>query len=547
MLHTKDYKHFRVIYPNGTEVAFEGASYAHRALPGDTLEIHGDVKKVVKRAKHGPLIGVLELASKMRFGMTARNNPIYRFTPFNESYPPFFVGCSQKDVSTNVLARVEFINWDAGTCPRGNLLEILGACGDLEAEELALLLEACPAKWPKIDILPPYISPNLVAIIGETFHIDPPGCRDIDDAITLLPYKGGTEVKIHIANVGAWLLTNPALKKAATFGQTYYSDGVAVKPMFPVHLSEDLFSLVPGKARQTVTFTFFWDGRAYLDESYWSIEMLTVSKTYTYDTFYDSKYAKMLGEICSSLAGKTLTDSHEWVEQLMLTYNTEAAGLLKSLGTGVLRRHAGKDQERYSQLEALGLPAHKLAMRAGEYCAAFEQDTEHCGLARSAYCHASSPIRRWADCINQLALLDIIDSGEYTLEADVPAQVASLNALAKLSKRFERDVLFMRALLTQKGGIDAVIVERSSKTRLWVPDWNQIVSSTYEGGGQPGDKVTMTFFADATQRSWKRRLVIRWTNPHLGLSGQSAGADSAPLSQESTQDTLQKGDQSPYK
>jgi len=106
MLHTKDYKHFRVVFPNGTEVAFEGASYAHRALPGDTLEIHGDIKKVVKRAKHGPLIGVLELASKMRFGMTARNNPIYRFTPFNESYPPFFVGCSQKDVSTNVLARV---------------------------------------------------------------------------------------------------------------------------------------------------------------------------------------------------------------------------------------------------------------------------------------------------------------------------------------------------------------------------------------------------------------------------------------------------------
>ena len=539
MLHTKDYKHFRVVYQNGTEISFEGASYAHRALPGDTLEIYGDVKKVVKRAKHGPLIGVLELASKMRFGMTARNNPIYRFTPFNESYPPFFVGCSQKDVSTNVLARVEFINWDAGTCPRGNLLEILGACGDLEAEERALLLEASPTKWPKIELSQPYVSPNLVKIVAETFHIDPPGCRDVDDAISLVAVKGGTEVKIHIANVGAWLLTNPELKRAATFGQSYYRDGVAVKPMFPPHLSEDLFSLVPGQERQTVTFTFFWDGRAYLDESYWSIELITISETYTYDTFYKSKHAALLGEICSSLAGKPLTDSHEWVEQLMLTYNTEAASLLKSLGTGILRRHAGKDQERYSRLEALGLPAHKLAMRAGEYCPAFDQNTEHCGLARSAYCHASSPIRRWADCINQLALLDIIDRGECTPQAEVPAQVASLNALAKLSKRFERDVLFMRALLTQKGGIDAIIVEIGLKTRLWVPDWNRMISSTYKGEGQPGDKVTMTFFADATQRSWKHRLVIRWTSPHPAPLDQSAEEDSAPLSPQSTQDTLQ--------
>lgn len=511
MLHTTDYKHFRVIYPNGDETVFEGACKAHRALPGDLLDRNF---QVVKRAKHPVLIGVLELNSKIRFGMTAKNIPIYKFVPYNESYPPFFVGCSQKDLSVNMLARVEFLHWDSGTCPRGNLIEVIGACGDPQAEEKALLAHACSAKWLKGEtdrLVAPSRSakPDAKSEAKSnaiTFHIDPPGCRDIDDAISIIPAPGGYEVKIHIADVGAWILLNPVLKKAATFGQTYYLDGVPVKPMFPPHLSENLFSLVPGQPRQTVTLSFFYNGVAYLDEASWSIEEITVRESYTYDTFYTSPHAAILGQICSSLAGHPVTDSHEWVEQLMLTYNTQAAAILKSLGTGLLRRHAGKDQERYFRMESLGLPAHKLAMRAGEYCASTEKDTTHCGLDRSAYCHASSPIRRWADCINQLALHDIIDKGLV-----VPVDIPSLNELAKRAKRFERDVLFMRAVLSQKDVLEAVVVEVDHKVKLWVPVWNRIVSSRHEvEQARPGDRVTINFFADLTQRSWKQRMVIRW-------------------------------------
>lgn len=516
MLHTTDYKHFRLVYPDGHEISFEGACHAYRALPGDTLQINGPVKKVTHRAKHAPLVGILELNSKIRFGMTAKNIPIYKFIPFNESYPPFFVGCSQKDLSRNILGRVEFMNWDSGTCPRGNLIEIIGPCGDLAAEQRALLLYSCPEKWLKGELeylVPPYLSQTMVRTDAATFHIDPPGCRDIDDAISIIPETRGYTIKIHIADVGAWIMTNPVLKKAAIFGQTYYLDGVAVKPMFPAHLSEDLFSLIPGKERQTVTFSFLWDSLkkvAYLDESYWSIETITVRHSYTYETVHDSPYALILAELCSSLACKSITDSHEWVEQLMLTYNTQVAVLLKTLGTGILRRHAGKDHERFEKLQALGLPAHKLAMRAGEYCSPFE-DTMHWGLDRSAYCHASSPIRRWADCINQLALRDIIDSGERIPQSEITLKADSLNILARRAKQFEREILFMRAILEQKKDIDAVIVDIGEKVKLWVPAWNRIVSSKHLEEGQAGDYVKLSFFTDMTQSSWKRRMVIRWS------------------------------------
>lgn len=512
MLKTTDYKHFSVVYPDGQEFAFEGAPYAHRALPGDMVQVSGSVQKVIQRAKHLPLVGVVELKSKIRFGMTSRNVPIYKFIPYDQSYPPFFVGCSQKDLTTNIIARIEFMNWDTGTCPRGNIIDIIGPCGNPEAEERALIMDACREKWLKSDT-ERLVKPIHVGMLldAETFHIDPPGCRDIDDAISIIPDMDGFNIKIHIADVAGWIMVNPSLKKAARFGQSYYLDGAAVKPMFPKELSEDLLSLIPGKERQTVTFTFFWNPvtkTAYLDEGHWSIEVIVVRDSYTYETAYQSKYATILSELSSSLAGKPITDSHEWIEQLMLTYNTQAAAMLKVLGTGVLRRHLGKDIERFEKLQALGLPAEIYANHAGEYCSPFEENTTHCGLNRSAYCHASSPIRRWADCINQLALRDIIDRGDTALEENI---ITNLNSMSRRAKQFEREVIFMRALLTQKGGLEAVIVEiQEEKVKLWVPAWNRIVSSKHMGPGKPGDKVEIKFFIDPTQTSWKRRMVIRW-------------------------------------
>ena len=513
MLKTKDYKHFTVLCTNGKEISFEGASLAGTALPGDYVSIQ-EIVKVLKRVDHGPFVGVLELASKVRYGMTARNAPIYRFSPYNEAYPPFFVGCTQKDVSRNVLARIEFSHWDSGTCPRGNLLEIIGPCGDLLAEQKALLLESSPIKWARADtesLVTPHAPRSLPA---TTFHIDPPGCRDIDDAISLVPKNGGVEIKIHIADVSSWLLANPRLQaKAAAIGQTYYHDGFAVKPMFPKSLSEDAFSLLPGQERPVVTLSMFWNSvtkTLYTDEAYWTLDTIAVKESYTYSSFYESCHAPLIQEICSGLAGRTLTDSHEWVEHLMLEYNTQVARILKRKGLGLLRRHAGKDHERFMALETLGLPAHKLAMRAGEYCLSTEIDTGHWGLNRSAYCHASSPIRRWADCINQLALRSIIDPSSAAESPD-PDDVDAVNATSKSAKRFERDIRFVHAILSPPHTLDAVVAEiMDKKIKLWVPAWDRLVTSYKVLDAALGQKVIMSFYADPTQRSWKRRVIIDW-------------------------------------
>jgi exoribonuclease R len=505
MLQTKDYKHFRV-----GAYEFEGAAAANRALPGDIVEVAEGVgvTNIVSLAEHPPLVGTLELAAKIRYGMTSRGAPIYRFTPFSEAYPPFFVGCSQRDISKNVLAVVDFVHWVEGsTCPRGNLIRILGPAGDLATEDAALLAHHAPTRWKRFsteDLVVPPAGPQTVQE-EQTFHVDPPGCRDIDDAITLNEIDSGrTEVKIHIADVASWLAVNPQLiATAEKISQTLYNDGVAVVPMFPVELSEGRMSLLPGEIRRAWTLTFCWNAATQAVEGTvtWSLETVRIAHSYTYDSFYGSPYAAALRAVASGLAAKPLEDSHEWIEQLMLFYNRQAAQLLRQHGMGVLRRHPAPDIERLTAYAEIGLPAAKLAYAAGEYCPATATDTEHWGLGQAVYCHASSPIRRWSDCINQLALRQLIlGLGAYFPEPNTDA----MNAGAKRAKSYERDVAFVRALLTGPKQLEAIV---ASTTKLWIPAWSRLVSCPIYV--PVGTRVIANIYCDAKQRNWKRRLVIR--------------------------------------
>lgn len=494
---TKDYNTFRI-----GDVEIVGARLMNTALPGDTVKVLSlSHVEIVERADHSRIVGILELTAKVRFGMTSRGAPICRFSPFSESYPPFYVGCSQKDVSQNMLAVVEFSEWKDSTCPRGTLVQMIGPAGDLAAEEQALAFHASPLRWKNMEALvePP---PSNNHVRGNTFHVDPPGCKDIDDAITLTPMEGGkTRVQIHIADVASWLTANPFLaEKASKISQTLYRDGEAIRPMFPAELSEDTFSLLPGALRRVLTLSFIWD-KVPTDFA-WSHDMIRVSQGFTYYSVTKSIFANDLEKICSGLAGRPVTDSHEWIEQLMLLYNREAAKILREAGRGVLRRHKGRDEERFSAYAALGLPAERLATAAGEYCDAAAAETRHWGLGQDVYCHASSPIRRWADCLNQMVLLQIVSG---TAAAPPPSEIDYMNTRSKAFKAYERDITFARAIIgAEKKEVDGIVADPG---RVWVAAWGRIVKMD-TADSVSGAPVRVKFFCDATKRNWKRRMVL---------------------------------------
>jgi len=436
--------------------------------------------------------GILRLNSKVKYGMTSRNVPIYLFNPLDRKYSACIVGCSQKDVTSNVLALVNVEQWETAKLTRANLIKVIGKCGDPEAEEDALFYQYSAPSWKNFDrtkIVEPKFD-HYETIHGYTFNIDPAGCVDVDDVITI-----GTDgyIYITIADVSSWMHSNPEMfMQASRIGQTLYKRGKVVAPMLPIQYE---CSLLPGLVRYGLALKFKWINNEISDISFQKVQLIN-NKSFTYDTAYKCEYADLLKQISSKIAGYTVTDSHEWIEYLMLFYNTEAAKVLVEHGSGILRSQDEPDINRIREYSRLGADVEFLANKSAYYVHA-SSGQKHWGLGKDYYCHATSPIRRFADVVNQMVL-----SGYSLYSYDI----AMLNERGKCAKKYERDMFFLfQVLNSRKREIEGMTL---NDHRIWVPDWKRIV--TCKNMAEPGTPGILKYSVDMDQPTWKKRMVFRF-------------------------------------
>jgi exoribonuclease R len=430
--------------------------------------------------------GILHLNSKTKYGMTSRNVNMYLFKPFDPKQSIFVVGCSQVDTSTNILALIQPLDMTT-RIPRGNLVTVLGKCGDWEAERLAIQWTYRPHKQPKVsllDLIEPDSDDRLDLRGCRTINVDPLGCRDVDDCITF--HKD--MFVITIADVGAWVAKNPRLHAFAINGQTLYDNGTAVSPMFPIELSENLFSLRVEQDRFGVSLIYPSKGLPY-----WRRSIVRVTHAYEYDEVKAMKEIKKVAEHASQhIVGD---DPHEWIEALMVSYNSFMAEELKKRSAGLFRGHSEPDLETMDRYTKICPEAAHLAGHAAVY-QTFEERTSHWGLALTEYTHMTSPIRRWADVHNQMVLLG------YTSE-----MTEHLNNTNKAAKKYERDMFFLRQLQIPRKVSGVVLDVTNEKSKVWVADWKRVVtvrSCEFE----PGTKLRLEYFLDMNQPTWKKRMVI---------------------------------------
>jgi hypothetical protein len=193
--------------------------------------------------------------------------------------------------------------------------------------------------------------------------------------------------------------------------------------------------------------------------------------------------------------------------------------------------------ERYQKHLPAGM-AH-LAARAAEYVLATDADTLHSGLGSEAYAHATSPIRRYVDLVNQRVLKELIrlESDRLPFTWIEPVAVRELNRRERVIRRVDRDRHFLEAVGQTVEGwlvdadavevVDAVDAVNGDQWRLswYIPAWRKRVSATYRRAGdsevwsKDGQvvrrfelyrPVTLQCAVQWSMRSWRDRIVIQW-------------------------------------
>ena len=582
MLRTSNYQAFEILSHRHGAVetvlhTFHGAEKAGRARPGDFVEWVPAEERcaIINRGVHPPLAGLLDVCSKTIYGMTSRHVPIFLFYPYDKRYPPMRVGCAVTDRSTNLLVTVRFEDWPQGeTWPRANLENILGPVGDLTIEAAALLVAASPfwKKKPQHIIDAPLLTRHKELVVAKAtsvqtpegdelistpehpwhiFHIDPAGCRDVDDIIGLQQRRDGrTNLLIGISDVAAYVPEGSPYDKIATQNaSTVYSlSGTALRSMFPVVLSEELFSLLPGTGtKPVVALTCIYDGNKFSDIAFGEY-IVDVAKTYTYESIMAAMaaatptaliadpdapppppadetaawIAQTLGAAAATIArevagphptlnvGEISRDSHIWIEQLMIFYNTTAAKLLAAVGTGIYR---ACDEVDPAALEAISQLPAELAWITCKPATYTNNSAEMHAKFGGIYCQATSPIRRYVDLYNQRRIKEVLANGLSNVSGPQPSWqlINHLNIRGKQLRTYQRNLTFLNALLSTTGSskiVDATVVEiGDTKARLYIHQWKTLVNTIEYAELLKGDKLRLQFYYNPNRPNWKERII----------------------------------------
>ena len=192
------------------------------------------------------------------------------FVPADPRVPRIRLDTRQRGALADKRIIVAVDSWEAGARhPRGHYVRALGPIGDRRVEADVILFEhdvatrpfspdvlAClpPANW---DITPEN-SVGRVDLRGITIaSVDPPGCKDIDDALHARWMEDGTvEVGVHIADVSYFVRAGSAIDaEAATRANTTYLVERRLD-MLPGLLTETLCSLKGGVDRFAFSVTW---------------------------------------------------------------------------------------------------------------------------------------------------------------------------------------------------------------------------------------------------------------------------------------------------
>lgn len=266
---------------NGDKVEFV---VTHTARTG---ALEGEITKIIERNKRC-YAGVAEVVSKSAIVVApdSRRMPVDIYLS-RKKYP---------NVQTGDKVAVRIAQWYEGDqMPIGELVDVLGATGDNDAEMHAILLEYdLPYKFePSVERAAEEIDGTITAKdYAErrdmrdvpTLTIDPADAKDFDDALSIRSVGDGLwEVGVHIADVTHYVRPGSVIDdEALERGTSVYLVDRTI-PMLPERLSNELCSLRPHEEKLCFSAVFVIDEKLKITSEWFGRTVIYSDRRFTYE------------------------------------------------------------------------------------------------------------------------------------------------------------------------------------------------------------------------------------------------------------------------
>jgi exoribonuclease R len=379
--------------------------------------------------------------------------------------------------------------------------------------------------------------------------VDPPGSRDLDQALHIERRDGGYRVLYAIADVGAWVSRGSPLEREAwRRGATLYAPDRRTT-LYPPALSEGAASLLPDGDRPAVVLALDLDADG-VRTAFTATRALVRSRQQLTYAEVDDDAVPLLREVGELLAARAAErgaiqldapgqriepdggpagyrlaweerlPAEDWNAQISLAANGAVAEALAARRTGIVRAMPPPDDKALLALhrtaDALGLPwpetvpladllrglepggrraafvvAARRALGGASYRALDDSPTPadtHAAVG-GLYAHATAPLRRLADRY----VLDLL-VGEEVAHATLVELAAAMQAADARAARYEHalvDLVESQLLAARVGdAFDAVVLStEGGAPRIEIADPPVVASLPGVEGLAAGDAV----------------------------------------------------------
>uniref|UniRef100_A0A5F9DUJ6 DIS3-like exonuclease 1 n=1 Tax=Oryctolagus cuniculus TaxID=9986 RepID=A0A5F9DUJ6_RABIT len=217
----------------------------------------------------------------------SRKTKKYLAVPWDYRIPRIRISRKQAEKYQFCRAIIHIDSWDTDSrYPDGHVVGTLGTGGDLEGEMKSLLMEHDISERPfseaQMGELPVNTAEKPWSVDHEeqdrkdlrkthlVFTIDPKGCEDVDDALSVRTLSSGNlELGVHIADVTYFVKPKSHLDKEARARATTYYLPDRRYDMLPSVLSSNLCSLLRGVDRYAMSVIWELDMTTYEIKKVW--------------------------------------------------------------------------------------------------------------------------------------------------------------------------------------------------------------------------------------------------------------------------------------